>query len=347
MASTIQHLVSIHDLEAFGDVDPGLEIELDLEGDLGGREGAGGLPGSRERSARGPVAVTEPTLENLVFSARKLVPGSAPAERREERFATGVAAVDRLIDGGIERGEMIEVVGRRTSGRFSLVLSTLAAATRRGEAAALVDLGDHLDPEAALHAGIVVERLLWLRPQHAKTALGGAELLLAAGFPLVVLDLGQPPVPGGRGVEASWLRLQRAAQTHRGALLVSAPYRASGTAAHAVLEIDRGRGGWLGAGRSPVLLGGLAGHLVLSKARGRLNRSVTASERDAEFELRVPETLSRGPDGGPHEALETTVRRWISSRGPGWSGWTRESREQKAEKSAGKRDGWRQTRHAG
>jgi hypothetical protein len=40
---------------------------------------------------------------------------------------------------------------------------------------------------------VVVERLLWLRPQHTKIALGGAELLLAAGFPLVVLDLGQPP----------------------------------------------------------------------------------------------------------------------------------------------------------
>jgi hypothetical protein len=222
------------------------------------------------------------------------------------------------------------------------VLSTLAAATRRGEAAALVDLGDHLDPEAATRAGVVVERLLWLRPQHTKLALGGAELLLAAGFPLVVLDLGQPPVPGGRGVEASWLRLQRAAQTHNGALLVSAPYRASGTAAHAVLEIERGRGGWLKSkgvsGRAPRLLGGLAGHLVLSKARGRLSRSTAASERDADFELRVPETISRGLGEAPHEPLETTLRRWVSARGPGWSGWSRgagESTGRKAERHAG------------
>ena len=310
MAPSIQHLVSIHDLEPCADA-----------GYDGDAEGAG-------ESANQPVAVAGPTLEDLVFSARKLVSSASPAERSEERFATGVEAVDRLLDGGIERGETIELVGRRTSGRFSLVLSALAAATRRGEAAALVDLGDHLDPEIAIAAGIVVERLLWLRPQHSKTALGGAELLLAAGFPLVVLDLGQPPVPGGRGVEASWLRLQRAAQTHRGALLVSAPYRASGTAAQAVLEIDRGRGGWLGgagAERAPRLLGGLAGHVVLSRARGRLNRSAAASDRNAEFELRVPETISRGPDGGPHEALETTVRRWISAhRGPGWSGWSRE-----------------------
>ncbi|HVS62755.1 MAG TPA: hypothetical protein VMT85_04525 [Thermoanaerobaculia bacterium] len=322
MAPSIQHLVSLHDLEPYGDED---------------LEGAGERTG--ERAASGPIAVSEPALEDLVFSARRLISSVPPAERAEERFATGIETVDRLLDGGIERGETIEIVGRRTSGRFSLVLSALAAATRRGEAAALVDLGDHLDPEAAGRAGIVVERLLWLRPQHSRTALGGAELLLAAGFPLVVLDLGQPPVPGGRGVEASWLRLQRAAVTHRGALLVSTPYRASGTAAQAVLEVDGGRGGWLGHGaeRSPQLLGGLAGHLVLRKARGRLSRSAAADDRDAEFELRVPETVSRGPEGGPHEALETTIRRFVSShRGPGWSGWSRE-----------KERSWKRTRHGG
>jgi hypothetical protein len=306
MAPAVQHLVSIHGLDP-GDGD----LELD------------GLVELDRATAAGPVAVHAPALEDLVFRARRLVSEVPPAQRREERFATGVDAVDRLLDGGLERGELVEVVGRRTSGRFSLVLSTLAVATRRGEAAALVDLGDHLDPEAAMRAGVVVERLLWLRPQHTRIALGGAELLLAAGFPLVALDLGQPPVPGGRGVEASWLRLQRAAQTHRGALLVSAPYRASGTAAHAVLELERGVGGWLGRGSAPRLLGGLAGHLVLSKARGRLGRSAAGGERDAEFELRVPETVSRGPGEGPHEALETTLRRWVSARGPGWSGWSR------------------------
>jgi hypothetical protein len=317
MAYAVQHLVSLDGLDSDD------HLERDTTADAGS------------------VEATAPALEDLVFRARRLVSEAPPNERREERFATGVETVDRMLDGGLERGETVEVVGRRTSGRFSLVLSTLAAATRRGEAAALVDLGDHLDPEAASRAGIVVERLLWLRPQHVKTALGGAELLLAAGFPLVVLDLGQPPVPGGRGVEASWLRLRRATHTHRGALLISAPYRASGTAAQAVLEIDRGRGGWLGDGKSPRLLGGLAGHLTLSKARGRLNRSATASKRDADFELRVPETISRGPDGGPHEALETTLRRLISSHGNGWSGWSREGWEED------RNQGWKKKRHAG
>src|SRR5512143_1726070 len=49
--------------------------------------------------------------------------------------------------GGLPRGTLVEVVGRRSSGRFALALAALAAATQAGESAALVDLGDQLDPQ--------------------------------------------------------------------------------------------------------------------------------------------------------------------------------------------------------
>lgn len=162
------------------------------------------------------------------------------------------------------------------------MLATLAAATRAGEAAALVDLGDHLDPQVAALAGIELARLLWLRPRHLKEALAGAEVVLAGGFPLVVLDLGTPPVPGGRGAEASWLRLARAARDHRAALLVSSPYRASGTAAGAVVELRSGRGRWLGRSDAPRLLDGLRSRIALEKLRGHAPRSGTS------LELRLP-----------------------------------------------------------
>ena len=142
----------------------------------------------------------------------------------------------------------MELIGERSSGRFSTVLATLAATTTAGEAVALVDLGDGLDPRIAAAAGVDLERLLWVRPPHLKKALVSAEMLLAGGFPLVIIDLGNPPVPGGRGVEAAWLRLARAAQSHDAVLLVSSPYRASGTAATGVVKAMRGRPRWSSKG---------------------------------------------------------------------------------------------------
>src|SRR5947199_10233663 len=185
----------------------------------------------------------------------------------EGAFATAVPALDRLLDGGLPRGQLVELVGSRTSGRFSTLLAALAAATGAGEAAALVDLGDSLDPESATALGVDLSRLLWARPARLKEALAAAEMLLDGGFPLVAVDLGMPPVLGGRGIEAAWLRLARAARAHDAALLVGSPYRVTGTAAAAVLQAGRGRADWLG---SPRLLAGFTAHVELEKCRGRL-----------------------------------------------------------------------------
>jgi hypothetical protein len=208
-------------------------------------------------------------LRSRLRSARELARELRDAAG-EGAFPTAVPALDRLLEGGLPRGQLVELVGSRTSGRFSTLLAVLAAATGVGEAAALVDLGDGLDPEAALSAGIDLERLLWVRPSTLKQTLAAAEMLIAGGFPLVALDLGCPPVRGGRGIEAAWLRLARAARAHDAALLVSAPYRVSGTAAAVVLKADRGRATWQGGGGTPRLLAGVASRIVLEKHRGRL-----------------------------------------------------------------------------
>lgn len=200
-------------------------------------------------------------------------------QRREAGEAsplpTAVPALDRLLGGGLPRGRLVELSGGTSGGRFALVLATLAAATATGEAAALVDLGDQLDPQGAAAAGMDLSRLLWLRPERTADALAAAELAVTGGFPLVVLDLGVPPLAGGRGAEPFWVRLGRAAETHGTALLVSTPYRVSGTAAGAVLRLERGRGVWKGTagtgmprGEAPALLGGLTGEVALEKLRG-------------------------------------------------------------------------------
>jgi len=207
------------------------------------------------------------TLAGQLSTARELV-----RERRDdgdEGWLATASPLDRVLGGGLHRGAMVELVGRRSSGRFSLVLATLAAATASGETAALVDLGDSLDPRTAEAAGVDLERLLWVRPRRVKEALASAEAILACGMPLVVVELGMPPLAGGRGAEGAWRRLARAARDQEAALLVASPYRASGTAAAAVLECRERRAHWQGLGRAPRLLRGLAPRLELLKSQYR------------------------------------------------------------------------------
>lgn len=180
---------------------------------------------------------------------------------------TAVDAVDHLLGGGLPRGRLVELTGKRSCGRFSTLLTTLAAATRSGEVAALIDLGDGLDPRTAEAFGVDLERLLWIRPSDLRTAMISAELALHAGLSLVTIDLGLPPVPGGRGAEAGWLRLARAATRHQTALLVSSPYRVSSTAATTVLSAAEARPLWHRKRREPKLLTGLRGRFSIGKSR--------------------------------------------------------------------------------
>jgi len=209
-------------------------------------------------------------LRSRVSSARDLSRSLREEEEEHPPLATAVPALDRLLDGGLPRGHLVEMVGGRSSGRFSALLAALAATTSVGEAAALVDLGDGLDPGAAEALGADLARLLWVRPTTLQEAVAAAEMLLGAGFPLVAIDLGNPPVRGGRGVEAVWLRLARAARAHGAALLVGSPYRVSGTAASVVIKAERARAVWQGGeSLSTRILGGVACHLSLEKHRGR------------------------------------------------------------------------------
>ena len=110
-----------------------------------------------------PAPFPQPRREGLLQLPRGVVPGS----RLEVRPApatvpSGIAEIDALA-GGLPRGTLTEIFGPASSGRTALLLSALAAATRRQEVCALVDAGDSLHPESAAAAGIDLQRLLWIR----------------------------------------------------------------------------------------------------------------------------------------------------------------------------------------
>jgi hypothetical protein len=167
----------------------------------------------------------------------ELVAQLVTAERLRDRqgyCSTGIGAIDELLDGGWPRGALSELTGRRSSGRTSVLLASLATALGAGQATALVDVDGTLDPRGAAAAGVALDRLLWVRA-GGREALKAADLLIAAGgFGLVALDLGEgvPRIPS-----AAWVRLKHAAERQRTAVVVAAPRLTVGAFAASAIDL--------------------------------------------------------------------------------------------------------------
>src|SRR5512146_2062800 len=103
---------------------------------------------------------------------RTLTTALPPLERHDESalIPTDVTALDACLRGGLPRGQLSEIAGPHSSGRTTLGLQTIAASTRRGEIAALVDTFDRLDVTSAADAGIDLDRLLWVRGMDCRSA---------------------------------------------------------------------------------------------------------------------------------------------------------------------------------
>jgi RecA DNA recombination protein len=139
--------------------------------------------------------------------------------------ATDLSPFDARLGGGFPRGHLSELVGQRSSGRTSVLLQALAAATARGELVALIDALDMLDVASASAAGIDLDRFLWIRghmvtnpgmcrdinQRALEQAVKALTLVLQAGnFGIVVLDVAEAPKDAIRRLPfTTWLRLQR------------------------------------------------------------------------------------------------------------------------------------------
>ncbi len=169
-----------------------------------------------------------------------------PASRLEIRHApamasSGIPALDALT-GGLPRGCLTEICGPASSGRTTVLLATLAAATQRGEFCALIDASDSLDPRSAAFAAIDLDRLLWVRcneegPKKNHILKSGAKrtdehrleqllratdlLLESGGFGLIILDLADLPPQSARRIPlTTWFRFRRAVE-HKSTILLT------------------------------------------------------------------------------------------------------------------------------
>src|SRR5262245_22352562 len=108
-------------------------------------------------------------LESLLRTRqldRTLTTALPPPDRHHDEYAVaplGVTSLDARLGGGFPRGQASELVCPRSSGRATVVLQAMAAATARGELVALVDVLDMFDVESAAGAGVDLDRLLWIR----------------------------------------------------------------------------------------------------------------------------------------------------------------------------------------
>jgi hypothetical protein len=122
----------------------------------------------------------EPALVLKRLAAIPKLTGVTPASRLEvrpapEMVSSGIREIDGL-SGGLPRGCLSEICGSASSGRTSVLLAALAAATRREEVCALVDTTDALDAVSAAAAGVDLERLLWVRCGKAGVGLRTSDL---------------------------------------------------------------------------------------------------------------------------------------------------------------------------
>jgi hypothetical protein len=202
--------------------------------------------------------------------------------------ATGVAAIDRALGGGLRRGHLSEIVGQRSTGRSAVVCRALAEAAGRGELVALVDACDRFDPQSAAASGLDLSRLLWVRDSgDVARAIKAMNLVLqAGGFGLVVLDLADAPA---RLVQAlpftTWFRLARVIEgSPTVALLLAAEHLARSSGGATIDMDDRSeaprsrmravsapgvaRARWVGASNRARLLQGLDTHARVVGARG-------------------------------------------------------------------------------
>ena len=204
-----------------------------------------------------PQAGTRKPPVSSVLASPKLA-AVTQASRLEVRppaelVSSGIVQLDALT-GGLPRGCLTEICGPASSGRTSLLVSALTAASQRQEACALIDASDAFDPASAAASGMDLSYLLWVRcvaagddPANSfrrvepslEQALRTADLLLqSSGFGLVAIDLGDIPAAAVRRIPlTTWFRFRRAVENTPAVLLVVARQSCAKTCASLLLQL--------------------------------------------------------------------------------------------------------------
>lgn len=178
---------------------------------------------------------------------RKLPCALSPNARiQHELIKTGIAAVDEQV-GGIPKGALTQLCAPtgRSSGRTTVLLSTMARLTHQGEFSVLIDAEDSFDPASADAAGVVLRRVLWVRSGDQRGMRPLEQVFKAAdiviqngGFGLITIDLGGIDERLVRKIPlTTWFRFTRVIEKMPTALVVLAPCPIAQSCAALILEL--------------------------------------------------------------------------------------------------------------
>lgn len=160
----------------------------------------------------------------------------------------GVASLDAGMD-GVQRGAITEISGARSTGKTTVAVSAIAAATRRGEYCAYVDASDTFDVNSADEAGMEFSRLVWVRcGGNLRTACKAADILLhAGGFGVVCLDIANVGAMELNRIPGSyWFRYRKTVENTPTAFLVLSAQHLTGTSCARAIECRRNEAVWEG-----------------------------------------------------------------------------------------------------
>ena len=238
---------------------------------------------------------------------------------KHRRLSSGIAALDAIIDGGLVRGRVSEIVGHVGSGRTTIVARFVSAATRAGEVAAWIEGSHSFDPADIAAGSANLDRVLWasvddrhrrafdssgkLRRYRFSSVFKAAELVLkAGGFGLVVIDIGTSAAPLPQSIA---LRLAREAERSGAAVVVLAPYRICGTFAALSLQLTRLETSFSRlAPASPALFDGFV--IQASTVRNKLGRTGGSAILCGAIDPVAP-SFARELESGVHAPLRLNV----------------------------------------
>jgi recombination protein RecA len=238
---------------------------------------------SGEYMANPALAAVESALR-LRKLDRTLTTALAPLERLDPSALVPmeVTALDACLRGGLPRGQLSELAGSPSSGRMTLCLKLVAAATARGEIAAVIDTCDRLDVASAVAAGVDLSRVLWVRgdatgpaDRTVDRALKALNLVLqAGGFGVVAIDLADVPSSVLRQLPfTTWMRVQRVIEGSDTACVLITPEPLARSAGGFTVALA-GRAMWAGTSDRSRRLAGVDMRARVVSPRKRIDGAV-------------------------------------------------------------------------
>jgi hypothetical protein len=137
-----------------------------------------------------PVLRDRSTAIRDVDSIRQYLKARAPAKsilpEKTDGRSTGIAAIDRLLEGGLPKGAITVLTGPAGTGRMTIAASALAVETRAKKPVAWVDARGTLYPPALAQAGVDLSRMLMVRGVRERALFAIEQILETGAFGLVV-----------------------------------------------------------------------------------------------------------------------------------------------------------------